>query len=133
MANLQHVSKIDNSNHTRRTVPHPSIWTLFCCQSAQDIVRYLPGPPPHRRPGSDIGRPSRPVGTRTRTVLALDGMIYISALVKLHGDFTSAAGSNRQGIPQAAPFERTSFLRPMKISLQLHPLRIKMRFPRRKM
>ena len=40
MANLQYASCLDNSNHTEAGRVLPSIWTLFCCQSAQKIVRY---------------------------------------------------------------------------------------------
>lgn len=40
MASLQYASCLDNSNHTEAGRAHPSVWTLFRCQSAQDIVRY---------------------------------------------------------------------------------------------
>lgn len=41
MADLQYASCLDNSNHPEADRALPSIWTLFCCQSAQEIVRYL--------------------------------------------------------------------------------------------
>lgn len=40
MADLQYASCLDNSNHPEADRALPSIWTLFCCQSAQEIVRY---------------------------------------------------------------------------------------------
>lgn len=40
MANLQYASCLDNLNHTEAGRALPSIWTLFRCQSAQNIVRY---------------------------------------------------------------------------------------------
>ena len=40
MVYLQHVSCLDNSNHTGAGRALLSIWTLFRCQSAQEIVRY---------------------------------------------------------------------------------------------
>lgn len=40
MADLQYASCLDNSNHPEADRALPSIWTLFCCQSAQKIVRY---------------------------------------------------------------------------------------------
>ena len=41
MANLRYAFCLDNSNHTEAGRALPSIWTLFRCQSAQNIVRYL--------------------------------------------------------------------------------------------
>lgn len=40
MANLQYASCLDNLNHTEAGRALPSIWTLFRCQSAQNIIRY---------------------------------------------------------------------------------------------
>ena len=40
MADLQYASCLDNSNHTEAGRALPSIWTLFSCQSTQEIVRY---------------------------------------------------------------------------------------------
>ena len=39
--NLRYASCLDNLNHTEAGRAFPSIWTLFRCQSAQNIVRYL--------------------------------------------------------------------------------------------
>ena len=40
MAFLQYASCLDNSNHTGAGRALLSVWTLFRCQSAQEIVRY---------------------------------------------------------------------------------------------
>ena len=42
-ANLQHFSRIDDSSHTEAGRAVPSVWTLFCCRSSQEIVRYRAG------------------------------------------------------------------------------------------
>lgn len=39
MADLQYASCLDNLNHTEACRALPSIWTLFCCQSAQENER----------------------------------------------------------------------------------------------
>ena len=41
MAELQYASCLDNLDHTEAGRAPPSFWTLFRCQSAQNIVRHL--------------------------------------------------------------------------------------------
>ena len=40
MIRLQYASCLDNSNHTGAGCALLPIWTLCCCQSAQEILRY---------------------------------------------------------------------------------------------